>query len=94
MLFCFVLETISLNDPIVLYLVNTDCILFVLSSDWLRSKRCLARKMQHTYVSLLQKQGRLSPYVNIVISIYHSSSKRDNKVRVELKYTLQCKWEV
>lgn len=29
MLLCFVLETISLNDRAVLYLVSTDCILFV-----------------------------------------------------------------
>ena len=29
MLFCFVLETISLNDRAVLYLVRTNCILFV-----------------------------------------------------------------
>lgn len=85
MLFCFALETISLNDAIVLYLVSTVCILFVLSSEWLRSKYCLARKMQDTYVSLPQKQERLSPDVNIVISIYYSSSRRKNKVRVELK---------
>lgn len=50
MLFCFVLETISLNDRIGLYLVSTDYILIVLSSDWLRFKRRLARKMQDTYV--------------------------------------------
>lgn len=58
MLFCFVFETISLNDRIGLYLVSTDCILIVLSSDWLRFKRRLARKMQDTYVYRCHRAGK------------------------------------